>query len=158
VVYSTTKKLRVNIRNWNTTQHKFWVTPTCPLHWCLMRRGTPLTRSRFMPALNTQRLATVLTNPSTYFSHAEYHYCVTLYRSDVQSELQSVCNTHWIHSFPILTHPSTCFSNAEYNYCVTILEHIELPTKLLDSFLRSNESNINQSIWCAIWATNCWRF
>jgi len=70
---------------------KFWVTHRCPLHRCLMRRGTPLTRSWFMPALNTQRFATVLTHQLTCFSHAKYHFCVTVYLSDVKSELQSVC-------------------------------------------------------------------
>jgi len=44
-----------------------------------------------MPALNTQRFATVLTLQLTCFSHARYHYCVTVYQSDVKSELQSVC-------------------------------------------------------------------
>ena len=70
---------------------KFWVTPRCPSHRCQMRRGTPLTRSWFMPALNTQRFATVLTHQLTCFSHAEYHFCVTVYQPDVKSELQSVC-------------------------------------------------------------------
>jgi len=68
---------------------KLGVTPRCPSHRCLLRRGTPLTRSWFMPALNTQRFATVLTHPSTCFSHAEYHYCVTVYQSDLKSEIQS---------------------------------------------------------------------
>jgi len=45
----------------------------------------------FMPALHTQRFATMLTHQLTCFSHAEYHYCVTVYQSDVKSELQSVC-------------------------------------------------------------------
>jgi len=43
------------------------------------------------PALNTQQFATVLTHELTCFSHAEFHYCVTVYQSDVKSELQSVC-------------------------------------------------------------------
>jgi len=43
-----------------------------------------------MPSLNTRRSATVLTHPLTCFSHAEYHFCVTVYQSDVKSELQSV--------------------------------------------------------------------
>ena len=63
----------------------------CPSHRCQMRRGTPLTRYWFMPALNTQRFATVLTHQLTCFSHAEYNFCVTVYQSDVQSEFQSVC-------------------------------------------------------------------
>jgi len=67
-------------------------THRCPSHCYQLRRGTPLTRSWFMPALNTQRFATVLTHPLTCFSHAEYHYCVTVYQSDVKSVLQSVCN------------------------------------------------------------------
>jgi len=81
---------------------KFWVTHICPSHRCLMRRGTPLTRSCFMPALNTQQFATVLTHPLTCFSHAEYHYCVTVYQSDVKSELQSVCklNTYGFYFSP----------------------------------------------------------
>ena len=33
-----------------------------------------------------------LTHPSTCIVHAEYHYCVTVYRSDVQSEIQSDYN------------------------------------------------------------------
>jgi len=44
-----------------------------------------------MPALNTQWFATVLTHQFTCFSHAEYHFCVTVYESDVKSELKSVC-------------------------------------------------------------------
>ena len=82
---------------------KFWVTHRCPSHKCQMRRGTPLTRYWFMPALNTQRFATVLTHQLTCFSHAEYHCCVTVYQSDVQSELQSVYkekfDTYWVYSF-----------------------------------------------------------
>jgi len=88
---------------------KIWVTPRCPSHRCLMRRDTPLTRSWFMPALNTQRFATVLTHPLTCFSHAEYHYCVTFYQSDVKSELQSVCKENLkISGFTLfsLTHTS----------------------------------------------------
>ena len=46
---------------------KFWVTPRCPSHRCQMRRGTPLTRYWFMPALHTQRFATVLTHQLTCF-------------------------------------------------------------------------------------------
>ena len=34
-----------------------------------------------------------LTHPSTCIVHAEYHYCVTVYRSDVQFELQSDYNS-----------------------------------------------------------------
>jgi hypothetical protein len=82
---------------------KFWVTPRCPSHRSQMRRGTPLTRSWFMPALNTRRFATVLTHQLTCSSHAEYHFCVTVYQSDVQSELQSVCKQNlkfkWVYSF-----------------------------------------------------------
>jgi len=74
---------------------KFWVTHRCPLHRCLMRRGTPLTRSWFMPVLNTQRFATVLTHQLTCFSHAEYHFCVTVYQSDVKSELQKNCKENF---------------------------------------------------------------
>jgi len=70
---------------------KFWVTPRCPSHRCQMRRGTPLTRYWFMPALNTQRFATVLTHQLKCFSHAEYHCNLTMYQFDVQPELQSVC-------------------------------------------------------------------
>jgi len=79
-----------------------------------------------MPALNTQRFATVLTHPLTCFSHAEYHYCVTVYQSDVESELQSVCKEKKIQDLlgllfsPKLTHPSTCIVHAEYQYCVTV--------------------------------------
>ena len=67
---------------------KFGLPPSCPSHRCLMRRGTPLTRSWFMPALNTQWFATVLTHQLTWFSHAESHYRVTVYQSDVKSELK----------------------------------------------------------------------
>jgi len=70
---------------------QYWDTHRCPSHCNQLRRGTPLTRSWFMPALNTQRFATVLTHQLTCFSHAEYHFCVTVYQSDVKSELQSVC-------------------------------------------------------------------
>ena len=95
-----------------TTQYRD--THRWPLHCYQLRRGTPLTRSWFTPALNTQRFATVLTHPSTCFSHAEYHYCVTVYWSDVQSELQSVCKKNLVFAgftlFPSLTHSSTfCF-------------------------------------------------
>ena len=75
---------------------QYWDTHRCPSHCYQLRRGTPLTRSWFMPALNTQRFATVLTHPSTCCSHAEYYYCKTVYRSDVQSELQSVCKENLI--------------------------------------------------------------
>jgi hypothetical protein len=115
---------------------KFWVTPRCPSHRCLMRRGTPLTRSWFMPALNTQRFATVLTHPLTCFSHAEYHYCVTVYQSDVKSELQSVCMENLkFTGFTLfsLTHTS-------------IDMHSSCRIPLLCDCL---------SIWCAIWATKC---
>ena len=70
---------------------KFWVTPRFPSHRCQMRRGTPLTRTWFMPALNTHRFVTVLTHQLTCFSHVVHHYCVTVYQSDVKSELHSVC-------------------------------------------------------------------
>jgi len=56
---------------------QYWDTHRCPSHRYQMRRGTPLTRSWFMPALNTQRFTIVLTHPSSCFSHAEYH-CVWL--------------------------------------------------------------------------------
>ena len=60
-----------------------------------------------MPALNTQRFATVLTHQLTCFSHAEYHYRVTVYQSDVQSELQSVCKENLKFTgftfFPVIT-------------------------------------------------------
>jgi len=39
-----------------------------------LRSGTPLSRSLFMPARNTERIAIVLTHPSTCFSHTQYHY------------------------------------------------------------------------------------
>ena len=42
-------------------------------------------------ALNTQRFATVLTHQLTCFSHAKYHFYVTVYQSDVKSELQRFC-------------------------------------------------------------------
>ena len=69
-----------------------------------------------------------LTHPSTCIVYAEYHYCVTVYRSDVQPELQNdyKLNTYGFSFFPrnhinqILTHPSTCYSHAEYHYCVTV--------------------------------------
>ena len=64
----------------STTQ--YWDTNRCPSHCNQLRRGMPLTRSWFMPALNTQRFATVLTHQLTCFSHAEYHFCVTVYQSD----------------------------------------------------------------------------
>jgi len=42
------------------------------------------------------------THPSTCIVHAEYQYCATVYRSDVQSELQSVhkLNTNGFYFFP----------------------------------------------------------
>ena len=47
-----------------------------------------------------------LSHPSTCFSHAEYHYCVTVYRSDMQSDLQSACTENLIPTgfiiFPFL--------------------------------------------------------
>ena len=71
---------------------QYWDTHRCPSHCNQLSRGTPLTRYWFMPALNTQRFATVLTHQLTCYSHAEYHFCATVYQSDVQSKLQSVCN------------------------------------------------------------------
>jgi len=75
-----------------------------------------------MPALNTQWFATVLTHQLTCSSHTEYHYCVTVYQSDVKSELQRVCKENLKFTgftFPpeitlikLLTHPSTCYSHA----------------------------------------------
>jgi len=65
----------------------------------------------------------MLTYPTKCLSHAEYHYFVTVYRSDLQSELQSVSgkfNTYRAYSFPFLTHPSTYCSHAEYHYCLTV--------------------------------------
>jgi len=104
----------------STTQ--YWDTHRCTSHYYQLRRGTPLTRSWLMPALSAQRFATVLTHPSACFSHAEYHYCMTVYRSDVQSELQSACKEYFIFAgltlFPFLTHTSTYFSHAEYHYCI----------------------------------------
>jgi len=77
-----------------------------------------------MPALNTQRFATVLTHQLTRFSHAEYHYCVTVYQSDAKFELQNVCKENLkFTGFTLssqLTHPSTCIVHAEYHYCVTV--------------------------------------
>ena len=115
---------------------KFWVTPRCPSHRCQMRRGTPLTRSStgFMPALNTQRFATVLTHQLTCSSHAEYHFCVTVYRSDVQSELQSVCKQNLqFNGFTLLSQTHT-----------SIDMHSSCRIPLLCDCL---------SIWCAIWDT-----
>jgi len=81
-----------------------------------------------MLALNTQRFATVLTHQLTCFSHAGYHFCVTVYQSDVKSELQSVCKenlkftgfTHFSQTLPKLTHPLACIVHEEYHYCVTV--------------------------------------
>ena len=73
-----------------------------------MRRGTPLTRSWFMPALNTQRFATVLTHQLKCFSHAEYHCNLTMYQFDVKSELQSVCKENLkFNGFPLLSQTHT---------------------------------------------------
>jgi len=111
---------------------KFWVTPRCPSHRCQMRRGTPLTRSWFMPALNTQRFATVLTHQLTCFSHAEYHFCVTVYQSDVKSELQSVCKHNLkFTGFTLLSQTHT-----------SIDMHSSCRIPLLCDCL---------SIWCANW-------
>ena len=113
---------------------KFRVTPRCPSHRCQMRRGTPLTRYWFMPALNTQRFATVLTHQLTCFSHAEYHFCVTVYQSDVQSELQSVWNENLkFNGFTLLSQTHT-----------SIDMHSSCRIPLLCDCL---------SIWCAIWDT-----
>jgi len=117
---------------------KFWVTHRCPSHRCLMRRGTPLTWSWFMPALNTQRFATVLTHPLTCFSHAEYHYCVTVYQSDVESELQSVCKEIFFSRFTGFTLFSQTHTSIDMNSSCR--------TPLLCDCL---------SIWCVIWATKC---
>jgi len=115
---------------------KFCVTPRCPSHRCLMRRGTPLTRSWFVPALNTQRFATVLTHPLTCFSLAECHYCVTVYQSDVKSELQSVCKENLKFTGSTLFCPTH----------TSIDMHSSCKIPLLCDCL---------SIWCAIWATKC---
>jgi len=89
-----------------------------------MRRGTPFTQSWFMPALSTQRFATVLTHPLTCINHAEYHYYVTVYQSDVKSELQSVCKENLkFTGFTLfsLTHTSIdMLDHAENHYCVTV--------------------------------------
>jgi len=70
----------------------------------------------------------------TYFSHVEYHYCVTVYQSDVKSDLQSVCKENLkftVFTFFSLTHTS-----------IDIHSSCRIP--LLCECL---------SIWCAIWAT-----
>jgi len=115
---------------------KFWVTHRCPSHRCLMRRGTPLTRSWFMLALNIQRFATVLTHQLTCFSHAEYHYCVTVYQSDVKFELHSV----YMENLKFTGF--TLFSQTH----TSIDMHSSCRIPLLCDCL---------SIWCAIWAKKC---
>ena len=113
---------------------KYWVTHRYLLHRCLMRRGTPLTRYWFMPALNTQRFANVLAHQLTCFSHAEYHFCVTVYQSDVQSEPQSVCKENLTFAgFTLLSQTHT-----------SIDMHSSCRIPLLCDCL---------SIWCAIWDT-----
>jgi len=85
---------------WNT---KFLVTRRCLLHRCLMRRGMPLTRSWFMPALNTQQFATVLTHQLTCFSHAEYHFlcdCRSIWCEIWAAKcLQGKFESYWVYSF-----------------------------------------------------------
>jgi len=88
----------------------------------------------FMLALNTQRFATVLTHPLTCFSHAEYHYCVTVYQSDVKYELQSVCKENWKCT------EFTLFSLTHTSIDIHSLCRIPLLCDCL-------------SIWCATWAT-----
>jgi hypothetical protein len=77
-----------------------------------------------MPALNTQRFATVLTHQLICFSHAEHHFCVTFYQSVVKPELQSVCKENLkFNGFPLLSHTHTSIDmhmHAEYHYCVTV--------------------------------------
>ena len=116
---------------------KFWVTHRCPSHRFLMRRGTPLTRSWFMPALNTQQFATAFTHPLTCLSHAEYHYCVIVYQSDVKSELQSVCKKKKSRFTRF-----TLFSKTH----TSIDKHSSCRIPLLCDCL---------SIWCEIWDPKC---
>jgi len=125
------------IRNSKIMQHKIWFTHRRPSHRWLMRRGTPLTRSWFMPALNTQQFATAFTHPLTCLSHAEYHYCVIVYQSDVKSELQSVCKKKKSRFTRF-----TLFSKTH----TSIDKHSSCRIPLLCDCL---------SIWCAIWATKC---
>jgi len=83
--------------------------------------------------LNTQRFATVLIHVSTCFSCAEYHYCVTVYRSVWAPKcLQGKFDICWDHSFP-LSHTS-----------INMLWSCRIP-QLCDCL----------SIWCAIWPIRC---
>ena len=65
--------------------------------------------------------------------HAEYHYCVTVYRSDVQTETKVITkfDTYGFQFFPRITitgftllsqtHTSIdMHRHAEYHYCVTV--------------------------------------
>jgi len=70
-----------------------------------------------------------LTHPSTCIVHAEYHYCVTVYRFDVNLSYKvftTLTRAGFTLFFPeiilikLLTHPSTCYSHAPYHYCVTV--------------------------------------
>ena len=98
---------------------KFWVTPRCPSHRCQMRRGTPLTRYWFMPALNTQRFATALTHQLKCFSHAEYHcnfhyvsiWCATWAPKCLQENLK-------FNGFPLLSHSHTSIDMHRHAYNV----------------------------------------
>jgi len=102
---------------------KYWDTHRSPSHCNQLSRGTPLTRCWFMPALNTQRFATVLTHQLKCFSHTEYHCNLTMYQFDVKPELQSVCKENLkFNGFPLLSHSHTSIDmhrHAEY-HCLSI--------------------------------------
>ena len=94
-------------------------------------------------ALNTQRFATVLTHQLTCFSHAEYHFRVTVYRSDVQSEIQSDHNfdTYGFQFFPRIHFTGFTLLSQTHT---SIDMHSSCRIPLLCDCL---------SIWCAIWDT-----
>jgi len=84
-----------------------------------------------------------LTHPSTCIVHAEYHYCVTVYRSDVQSEIQSDHNfdTYGFQFFPRINFTGFTLLSQTHT---SIDMHSSCRIPLLCDCL---------SIWCAIWDT-----
>jgi len=100
-----------------------------------MRRGTPLTRYWFMPALNTQRFATVLTHQLKCFSHTEYHCNLTMYQFDVKPELQSVCKENIkFTGFPLLSHSHTSIDMHRHAVPLSIDLMCKLRYKVITKF------------------------
>jgi len=68
--------------------------------------------------------------------------------SNIIDIMNSLTHTH--------THTQKCQKNSDIpNLSIKGFEHVQLPGKLLDYFLRSNESNINQYMYMYIYVYKC---